>query len=197
MKLTNNYTVIYKDKDNDRFEWCDDRNFAAVTTFEITFPQLKDDLNEYFENINQKIVDKNIHIVDNEVDKIFEKHIRGEMLQHGVTGYVKNDKLKLFDEEGNLLKDLDNVTGKDLGYTGTLADMPYKIINLIEKRVTEQNISGNPIDLGIIDDNAVSGATGGGFNWDSTPEGHSIWSEVLTEGKYERLYEFHPDLKES
>lgn len=197
MRLTNNYTVIYKDKVNDRFGWCDDRNFAAVTTFEITNPQLRDDLSEYFENINQKIVDKTIPIVNNEVDKIFEKHIRGEMLQQGVTGYSKNGKVKLFDEEGNPLKALDNVTGKVLGYTNGLADMPYKIINLIEKRVTEQNISGNPIDLQVIDDNATSGAASGGFNWDSTPEGHSIWSEVLTEGKYERLYEFHPDLKES
>lgn len=195
MRLTNNYTVIYKDKNNDRFEWCDDRNFAAVTTFDVTYPQLDDDLNEYFKNINQKIVDKNIHIVDNEVDKIFEKHI-GEMIQHGVTGYIKNGKLKLFDEEGNLLEDLANVTGRTLGYTGTLADMPYKIISLIEKRVIEQNVSGNPINLHIIDNAPETGAPGGGFNWGSTPEGHGVWSDVLMEGDYTRLYERCPELNE-
>ena len=196
MRLTNNYTVIYKDKNNDRFEWCDDRNFAAVTTFDVTYPQLDDDLNEYFKNINQKIVDKNIHIVDNEVDKIFEKHIRGEMLQHGVTGYIKNGKLKLFDEEGNLLEDLSNVTGRALGYTGTLADMPYKIISLIEKRVIEQNVSGNPINLHIIDNAPETGAPGGGFNWGRTSEGHGVWSDVLMKGDYTRLYERYPELNE-
>ena len=195
MRLTNNYTVIYKAKVNDRFEWCDDRNFAAVTAFEITNPQLSDELREYFENINQKIVDKNIHIVDNEVDKIFEKHI-SEMLQHGVTGYVKNGKLKIFDEEGNLVKNLDNVIGKALGYTGALADVPYKIISLIEKRVTEQNTSGNPIALEIIDNAPETGALGGGFNWGSTPEGHSAWSEVLMGGSFSQLYERCPELNE-
>lgn len=194
MRLTNNYTVLYKGKDSDRFEWCDDRNFAAVTTFQITNPQLSDELSEYFENINQKIVDKNVHIVDNEVDKIFEKHISGEMLQHGVAGYVKNGKLKLFDEEGNLVKNLDNVTGKALGYTGTLADIPYKIISLIEKRVTEQNTSGNPINLHIIDNAPETGSLGGGFSWGSTPEGHGVWSEVLLGGGYTLLYSLYPEL---
>ena len=196
MRLTNNYTVLYKGKDSDRFEWCDDRNFAAVTTFQITNPQLSGELSEYFENINQKIVDKNVHIVDNEVDKIFEKHISGEMLQHGVTGYVKNGKLKLFDEEGNLVKNSDNVTGKVLGYTGTLADMPYKIISLIEKRVTEQNVSGNPINLHIIDNAPETGAPGGGFNWGNTSEGHGVWSDVLMGGDYTQLYRIYSELNE-
>lgn len=196
MRLTNSYTVLYKEKVNDKFEWCDDRNFAAVTTFGITNPQLKDDLDKYFENINQKIVDKTVLIVDKEVDKIFEKHVRGEMLQQGVTGYIKNGKLKLFDEEGNLLKDLDNVKGKVLGYTGTLADMPYKIISIIEKRVIEHNNSGNPIDLRIIDTSPETGSAGGGFNWGGTPEGHYVWEQVLMAHDYDHLYAMYPELNE-
>ena len=58
---------------------------------------------------------------------------------------------------------------------GDVADVPKDVINLMLHRQLEQ---GNPLNTEVFESNRRAGSSGGGFDWDETPEAE-LWDEMI------------------
>jgi hypothetical protein len=67
----------------------------------------------------------------------------------------------------------------------SLNDLPNEIKELIKQRQIDV---GNDPDLKIFEKDPGINIDGGGFNWDSTKEGHNFWNALLNKKQYYKFY---------
>lgn len=78
------------------------------------------------------------------------------------------------------------ITEKDL--KGEIKNYPLKVVEIMLQRQQEQ---GNKRDITVFQERPDTGKYGGGFSWNKSIEGSSIWSKVINYNDFNALFHFH------
>ena len=74
---------------------------------------------------------------------------------------------------------------------GNISDFPIEIVQKMVERSTEQEHWFD--DIGMITfQHHISSAGRGGFNWGSTPEGHSFWESIIEHKRFDLFFDLYP-----
>lgn len=74
---------------------------------------------------------------------------------------------------------------------GNISEFPIEIVQKMVERSTEQGNWNDEIGMSTFQNNVSSGSTCG-FIWNSTPEGHSFWSRIIEDRRFDLFFNRYP-----
>ncbi len=74
-------------------------------------------------------------------------------------------------------------------YKGQLKDFPNDIV---ERMLECQVLQGNRKNISIFEADRSTGRRDGGFQWDSTDEGHGFWANVIQNKRFNTYFDKYP-----
>ena len=74
---------------------------------------------------------------------------------------------------------------------GNISEFPIEVVQKMVERSTEQRRWDDAIGMSTFQEN-ISSAGSCGFRWDSTPEGHTFWSRIIKNKRFDLFFDLYP-----
>jgi hypothetical protein len=74
---------------------------------------------------------------------------------------------------------------------GSITEFPIEIVQKMVERSTEQEKWFDDVGMRTFQINVLSSGRGG-FNWGSTPEGHTFWSRIIDGRRFDLFFDRYP-----
>ena len=74
---------------------------------------------------------------------------------------------------------------------GNISEFPIEVVQKMVERSTEQRKWNDEIGMSTFQEN-VSSAGSSGFRWETTPEGHTFWSRIIENKRFDLFFDLYP-----